>query len=109
MAEAPSAPAATVRPGPDGTSVSLAGEIDIAARDEVVAALASAVAGTAGTVVVDLSAVTFMDSTGIGCLARAGRDLQAGGRRLLLARPTAVVRRVLEIAGVAHLCDEATP
>ena len=52
------------------------------------------------TVVVDLSDLTFMDSTGIGAVVVArNRVLSKGRGQLVVTRPTAIVRRALEIVG----------
>jgi anti-sigma B factor antagonist len=55
------------------------------------------------TVIVDLSAVTFMDSTGLAMLMSAQ---EAGDAALTLRRPSAAVRRVFELAGLGRLLGE---
>ena len=82
-------------------TVTLRGEVDatLAARLAEVAARAD-VAGR--PVVVDLAAVTFMDSTAIGFLLRL-RSVAAGRVRVVDAGP--FPRHLLEVAGVAHLFD----
>lgn len=47
---------------------------------------------------IDMSAVTFLDSSGIGVLVAAHRAAAARGARLTLREPAAMVRMVLEIA-----------
>ncbi len=69
----------------DGTTVvELEGELDLAtapaARDSVIDAIATDGDGVA----VDMSACTFIDSTGLRILVEAGRLLQRDGRRLEL-------------------------
>ncbi|MGW3142154.1 STAS domain-containing protein [Streptomyces sp. NPDC001139] len=55
--------------------------------------------------VLDLSRLTFMDSTGINILIAAHRShLQAGGW-LRLAAPSGSVRRTLQIVGVDDVID----
>jgi anti-sigma B factor antagonist len=64
-------------------------------------------------VVVDLSGVTFLDSTGIGVLLNALRQLTSRRGQLAIVCPTERMRRPFEISGLAgHLsifgsCDEA--
>jgi anti-sigma B factor antagonist len=58
-----------------------------------------------GTVIVDLSAVTFIDSTGLGVLVGAARRLRAQGGDLQLVGCTTALRRVLVIAGLDHVFD----
>ena len=47
---------------------------------------------------VDMRAVTFLDSTGIGVLVAARKAAANRGGTLMLREPTAMVRMVLEIA-----------
>jgi anti-sigma B factor antagonist len=81
--------------------VALAGDIDLAtipeARADVFAALT---ANPGATVVVDMSAVTFLDSTGLGMLVSANRQAEEAGGRVVLRAPTEPVRKVLEITGL---------
>jgi anti-anti-sigma factor len=53
-----------------------------------------------GRIDVDLAAVNFMDSAGIGVLVAARRAAAAHGTDLMLTEPGAMVRMVLEIAGL---------
>ncbi|MEU8794296.1 STAS domain-containing protein [Streptomyces sp. NPDC048643] len=50
--------------------------------------------------VLDLGAVTFMDSSAISVLAAARRDSDAAGGRLCMAALTEPVQRVVEIVGL---------
>lgn len=90
-------------------TVRLVGEIDLAVQAEVLALLEPAAcrAAHAGEdLVVDLADVTFLDSTGLACLVRTRKQL-GDGVSLVLTGPTEPVRRVLEISGLAELCDDA--
>ncbi|MGV9993601.1 STAS domain-containing protein [Streptomyces sp. NPDC003374] len=87
----------------DGTHVvTLAGEIDLDGSARLREALLSGVAGGPGTVV-DLGAVTFMDSSGINALITAHQATQEAGTRLCLAAPQDAVLRVLQLVGVDSL------
>jgi len=57
-------------------------------------------AHTAPVVVADLSAVTFLDSTGISTLLRAHNALTAQGGWLALTGADQTVLRVLDLTGV---------
>lgn len=60
----------------------------------------------AGRVVhLDLSGVTFVDSTGLRSLLTASRRAQVDGRRLRLVNPSQVVRRLLDITATADLFE----
>ncbi len=80
--------------------VFLQGEIDMSAGPAIRDALSTAQQGSPD-VSVDLSDVTFMDSTGINALLRAYRQASPGGSlRVVGAIPA--VRRVFDITGVSE-------
>lgn len=79
----------------------LTGEIDLASIDALEAAIAATEQDAAGTdVVLDMSAVTFLDSSGLRVLVTAHDRLHTAARRLVIRRPPAPVLRVLEITGL---------
>ena len=83
--------------------VFVAGEVDMAVADQVGAAVRGHRAGAA-QLVLDLSNVTFMDSTGIGLLVRLREEGLAGGWLLsTVASPT--VWRVVELCGLQDMLD----
>ena len=49
---------------------------------------------------VDLSSVTFIDSTAIGSILAAGRTLRKAGGALALVSPGDSTRKLLELVGV---------
>lgn len=51
--------------------------------------------------VIDLSAVSFIDSSGVGVLVGALRRFQETGHKLSLRGPNASLRRVLEMTGLS--------
>jgi len=60
---------------------------------------------------VDLTALTFIDSSGIKVPCHALRDLGANGR-LIVSHPRPPVRRTLELTGLdglIQIADTATP
>jgi anti-sigma B factor antagonist len=93
----------------DGVAVvEVAGEIDLAAGPELEATLGAAVDGGLPTVIVDLEAVVFIDARGLGVLARAKRCTDEAGTSLMLRRPSAACRRLLDVAGLTAafvVCD----
>lgn len=56
--------------------------------------------------VLDLSGLSFMDSSGIAVILRAKRMLSAVGAELQVTGPPEQARRVLELAGVSALLVE---
>lgn len=88
------------RDGPVHT-ISLAGELDLASADTVEAELISVEATDATTILLDLSGLTFMDSTAIRLLIVADARSRSNGQRLALRRPPEHVQRVLRICAIA--------
>lgn len=87
-------------PAPFGAVVSIAGELDIATVPHLTAALQGEPVADAEAVVVELTGVTFMDSTGLAALMTLKRDLDARGGRLLLACPEGPARLLFDVSGV---------
>jgi anti-anti-sigma factor len=84
----------------------LGGEVDLSAWGRLHAAFADAQKG-ATEVIVDVSAVTFMDSTGVDALVRAYKGAPDG--RLHVVGASGQVRQVLEVTGVVDLVCEDEP
>jgi anti-sigma B factor antagonist len=79
--------------------VSLAGELDLYNASAVRETLLECCAEEPQRLVVDLSGVTFLDSTALGVLIEA-RTRLANRRGFLLASPGLETRRALEISGL---------
>lgn len=88
--------------GSDRVTVRLAGEFDTTTKAELVAALNDAVAAGTQTVV-DVSAVTFFDSSGVNAVAIAHRAAVSAGRQLRIAGAHGLVAEVLHQTGMAAL------
>ncbi|GAA2343106.1 STAS domain-containing protein [Dactylosporangium salmoneum] len=82
--------------------VAMSGECDLSSREECTATLMAAV-GAAPAVVVDLSALTFLDSSGVHALVTAHRAALAKGGRLSVVNPSGMVAHVLDLTGVGEL------
>jgi anti-sigma B factor antagonist len=92
------------RQAADGVSMfALSGELDYAAAGRVRALVDGAHAGRA--LVLDLAAVTFVDSAVLKELLRARVELAASGVRLLLAAVPRPVRRLLDLTRTAELFE----
>ena len=81
-------------------TVVVSGELDLATRPQLGGSLDGVIDGGTGDVTVDMSAVTFIDSTALTVLITFRQRLEARGRGLVLHAPSAVVVRVLTIAGL---------
>jgi len=78
------------------------GELDMSTAPELSARLVEAGNDGASDVTLDLSAVSFLDSSAIGALIAAGQELRAQGRTLRIGPRSAIVSRVLEITGLTE-------
>ena len=88
----------------EGTLVALRGEMDLSS----VPLLQDRVAVLSGPrVVIDLSGVSFMDSSGVGALLRVRQELEGRAVAVTMRRPVERVRRVIDLLGLADvLLDE---
>jgi anti-anti-sigma factor len=82
-------------------TVTISGEIDIATSRAMRDTLATGPAPA--HLEVDLSAVTFMDASGIGVLLAARQRAVDGGGSLTLRAPSRAVRRLTGVLGLDEL------
>jgi anti-sigma B factor antagonist len=78
----------------------LAGEIDAASSVALAAELDPLPTGH--RIVLDLAAVTFIDSSGLRVLIDAHRRAETEGRLLVIANPSPPVSRLFEISGLTN-------
>jgi anti-sigma B factor antagonist len=86
----------STREGDGHVVVALRGELDIADAVSVTAALA-AVAARDLEIIVDLTGLEFIDSSGVAALARGRKHARLAGGDLVLAAPQEQVLRVLTL------------
>jgi anti-anti-sigma factor len=85
--------------GPGYRGCRMTGEIDFTSTGPVQATLSGMILPGGGTVVVDLSSVDFIDSSGLGALVQANRMARERRTRLILvASPP--VRRLLRVTAL---------
>jgi anti-sigma B factor antagonist len=93
------APALSARD--DTTVVHLVGDVDLAGAPGAEAALRSALDDArdrgVGAVHADLSGVGVVDSTGLGALVRARREVRAAGLEFVVLNPAPAVRRLFAV------------
>jgi anti-anti-sigma factor len=93
-----------VRPvGDDVVAMIIHGDVDLTEAGELRAVLNDACTGPHHTVVVDLSEVCFMGSSGMGVLAEVHHRLATEGRQLLVEHAAPAIATAFEIAGVVHV------
>jgi anti-sigma B factor antagonist len=79
--------------------ISVSGELDIATCTELEAVLKA----TNGVpLVLDLERCTFIDSTGIGVIVRAGTWSDKAGHKLIIRNAGGQVEKMLRLTGLAH-------
>jgi len=93
------------QPRPDRALLTVRGELDTLTAPELDAALRELVAGSTGRLVVDLSGVTFLASSGLAVLIGAARRLAELGGRLHLVAASRAVTRPLQVTGADALFD----
>ncbi|MGW6570132.1 STAS domain-containing protein [Streptomyces sp. NPDC054975] len=85
----------------DATAVlSVGGELDMETATMLHHHLANQFLHGRRHLVLDLSGLSFMDSSGLNVLIRAARDAREAQGDLHLVAPTPAVRRILEITGL---------
>lgn len=90
-------------------TVAVNGEIDLSTIEQLEGEIRAAAGGEAAAVVVDLSAVTFVDSAGIGVLLRGRRIADEHGKQYRVTGAAGMVRQVLDLTGVwSHLSGQSS-
>ena len=87
------------QPGEGPAVVKLKGEMDVANAGAVSACL-NGLLDAGADVVIDLSELQFIDSTGLGVLVRAGGRAREGGRKIRLRAPAQNVASTLSVTGL---------
>lgn len=93
----------SVTGGDSYTVVALAGESDVYTYDQLRGALESEAAKGVALLIVDLSGLEFMDSTGVQILLDIRVMMDNRGGKLALASPQNTVARVLNLIGADQL------
>jgi anti-sigma B factor antagonist len=90
----------------DGRAVlALNGAIDVESRTKMQNACQTLISEGPVALVLDMSGVTFMDSTGIGALVEVSHSAQDAGIVLTIRRPSARVVRILQATGLTDVWD----
>jgi anti-sigma B factor antagonist len=85
----------------DSAFIVLSGELDLSGTDRLEAAIRHAEESDIGRVIVDLTAITFIDSTGLGVLLDAKR--RSNGRLRVTPSEHEAVTRLLELTGTTEI------
>jgi anti-sigma B factor antagonist len=92
-------------PGSDRYLITVTGEVDLATSPELDTAIIAAIDAAAASVVIDLSDVSFMDSSGLGVIVRALKRCRETENDLDLIITN---ERVLKVFGITGL-DQVIP
>jgi anti-sigma B factor antagonist len=93
---------ATIKAGDGAYVVTVGGELDLYSSPRLTAEL-GALTADAAEVVLDLTGVTFMDSTALGSILASARLLRDAGGRLSLVASGTSTRKLLTLVGVDRL------
>jgi anti-anti-sigma factor len=86
-------------------NIRMRGELDLAVAEECRLGLEEPLREAGRVVVLDVGGVTFVDSTGLSLLLRTKRSIDANGGRMLIARVSRPVLRLLEASGTVSLFE----
>jgi anti-anti-sigma factor len=90
------------------TSFRLGGEIDVTNITAIKRALHLAMSQRPDHLVIDLQAVTFLDSAGLGLVLQAARGQQQAGSKISVVVREGGVRKLLDLIGLTALVHVIT-
>ncbi len=92
-------------PGSDRFVITVSGEVDLASSPDLDTSIIAAIASGAASVVIDLTNVSFMDSSGLGVIVRGLKRCREADKDLDLVITN---ERVLKVFGITGL-DQVIP
>ncbi len=92
-------------PGGAAARLRLTGDLDLATAEDAERAILEAEEGRPPVLILDLSELDFMDSTGLRVILSAHTRAQDQERRVVLVKGPSVVQRVFEITRLAERLD----
>ena len=85
------------------TFLQLDGSLDLESCERFLKSARAQLADGGPELVLDLSRVTFMDSSGLGALITLGHDCEDAGSAVVLQAPSERVMRLIEISGLQEV------
>ena len=86
--------------------ISPRGELDLATAPKVLAAVEDAITDArTEAIVIDLSSVTFMDSSGVKCVVAAANALRERDGHVAVCNASAPIARLLTMLGIDRTVD----
>jgi anti-sigma B factor antagonist len=95
----------TVAEQGDWTVVSVSGEVDVATAPRLREEIVRAVSQGATRILVDLEAVDFLDSMGLGVLVGALKRVKSHGGEMAIVCTNERLLRIFEITGLQQVFD----
>ena len=90
---------------PSGLVVTVSGELDVATAPAFRAHLEAAIEAGTDRLVIDLTAITFLDSVALAAIVHSKQRLPAGGRMALAVDPSSYVMLVFQGTGLTQVLD----
>lgn len=89
----------------DGTRLIHRGKVTLISTPELRDIMLEMINGALGRITVDLSEVSFLDSSGVAILVEAWKRAQETGKPFVLAEPYAAMMGVLELSQLDQIFD----
>jgi len=86
-------------------TVAVRGEVDVYTAPQLRECLYDVIRKGGTRVVLDLTEMTFIDSTGLGVIVGSLKRLREAGGDLVLKAPSRSTRKVLEITGLTRILE----
>jgi anti-sigma B factor antagonist len=90
---------------PAGVIITVSGELDIATAPSLRDQLTAAIEAGRHRLVIDLSAITFLDSVALAAIVHAKQRLPEEGKMALAIDPSSYVMLVFESGGLPQILD----
>lgn len=96
--------AVIAQPGTEGVStVMVQGEVDVYTAPRLKEEIHGCIDAGCTRLVVDLSGVAYMDSSGLGVLIGALKRVREEGGDLILSAPNPRIARIMDVTGLARI------
>jgi anti-sigma B factor antagonist len=87
-----------IEKSPGGMTIKATGEVDLYTSPELRKAILEAIPSSGGELAIDLSDVTYIDSSGVATLVEGLRGARQHGTGFALVSPSQAVKQVLDLA-----------
>ncbi|MEW5725351.1 MAG: STAS domain-containing protein [Thermodesulfobacteriota bacterium] len=96
-----------VKQDDDLTHIALAGRLDVAGEQEIREQLLGEIVTRKKPLLVDMTAVSFLGSMGLGLLFQCAKTLRVDGAKMVVLNPQPMIAQVLEGSGVSEIVQIA--